>query len=57
MWKAGKATEVAAWVGKMENQEPWQNGLGLAREKREVKWRTNCVQIIVIAILKRNKGR
>jgi hypothetical protein len=57
VWKAGKATEVAAWVGKMENQEPWQNGLGLAREKREVKWRTNCVQIIVIAILKRNKGR
>ena len=43
--------------GKMENQEPWQNGLGLAREKREVKWRTNCVQIIEIAILKRNKGR
>lgn len=30
VWKVVKASEVAAGVGKMENQETWQNGLGLA---------------------------
>lgn len=39
MWKAAKASKVAAGVGKMENRETAQIGLELER-KQEVKWRT-----------------
>lgn len=39
VWKAAKASEVAAGDGKMENPETAQIGLELER-KQEVKWRT-----------------
>lgn len=38
MWKAAKASKVAAGIGKMENRETAQIGLEL--ERKQVKWRT-----------------